>query len=194
MADLFDLDKFVCRAIRYRASDVHFQTGDEPQLRIDGNIRQIDLPKVDSQQIEDLKSLILDDRSARHLDKHRAVDRGYEVKGDDGQFVCRIRVSFAKCFEGDKVVCRIIPNEIPTIDEYGMPEVFKAIALENTGMVIVSGVTGSGKSTTIAATIEHINQQRHKHVLTLEDPIEFVHSPNKCIFTRREKYAHFDEF
>jgi twitching motility protein PilT len=75
-----------------------------------------------------------------------------------------------------------------------MPEVFKAIALENTGMVIVSGVTGSGKSTTIAAMIEHINQQKCKHVLTLEDPIEFVHSPNKCIFTRREKYAHFDEF
>ena len=187
MTKLFDLDEFVQQAIQHRASDIHFQTGDEPQFRIDGSIRQINLPKVSSQQIEDLKSLLLDDRSSRQLEEHGAVDRGYQVKGLDGKQVCRLRISFAKCFAGFKVVCRIVPDEIPTIKEFGMPDIFEKIALENTGMVIVSGVTGSGKSTTIAAMIRHINQNRKKH-------IEFIHTPNQSVYTHREKNAHFDTF
>ena len=194
MSHLFDLDQFVQKAIEHRASDIHFQTGDEPQFRIDGAIRQINLPKVSSQQIKDLKSLILDDRSARQLDERGAVDRGYEVKGLDDGHVCRLRASFSKCLDGFKVVCRIVPEDIPRIDTFGMPSIFETIALENTGMVIVSGVTGSGKSTTIAAMIHHINQHRQKHILTLEDPIEFVHKPKRSIFTHREKNAHFDHF
>ena len=99
-----------------------------------------------------------------------------------GTQVCRLRISFAKCFTGFKVVCRIVPDEIPTIKEFGMPDNFEKIALENTGMVIVSGVTGSGKSTTIAAMIRQINQHRKKHILTLEDPIEFIHIPAPISF------------
>ena len=194
MTKLFDLDQFVQQAIQHRASDIHFQTGDEPQFRIDGSIRQINMPRVSSQQIEDLKSLLLDDRSSRQLEEHGAVDCGYQVKGPNGTQVCRLRVSFAKCFAGFKVVCRIVPDKIPTIEEFGMPDIFKKIALENTGMVIVSGVTGSGKSTTIAAMIRHINQHRKKHILTLEDPIEFIHTPDQSVFTHREKSAHFETF
>jgi twitching motility protein PilT len=194
MSKLFDLDEFVQKAIHHRASDIHFQTGDEPQFRIDGAIRQINLPKVSSQQIEDLKSLLLDDRSSRQLDEHGAVDRGYQVKGTGTKKSCRLRASFAKCLEGFKVVCRIVPEDIPTVKGFGMPEIFEKISLENTGMVIVSGVTGSGKSTTIAAMIDYINQNQQKHILTLEDPIEFVHTPHHSVFTHREKNAHFESF
>jgi len=194
MSEIYNLDKFVYYAIQENASDIHFQSGDEPQFRVDGDIRQINLPKVTEQQITDIKSIILDDRSIRYLDEHGAVDKGYEIKEGYKDTFCRLRVSFAKCYEGCKIVCRIIPNKIPTIDDFKMPEVFKRLSMEKQGMIIVAGVTGSGKSTTIASMIEEVNSKRPAHIVTLEDPIEFIHTPKQSIFTRREKNDHFELF
>lgn len=190
----FNLEKYTFVAESRGVSDMHFQTGDEPQFRKDGDIIQLNLNKLQPEDINDLKGIILSDRLMDHYKKYGSVDASYEILNEYGSPQTRMRVSFAQCYEGEKVVCRLIPTEIPTIEKFNMPEVFKTIAMEKYGMVIVAGVTGSGKSTTIAAMINHINENKENHVVTLEDPIEFVHQPKKCIFTHREKNAHFEYF
>jgi len=187
----FVFDKFASEAHRAGASDMHFQTGSPPYFRIDGDIVEIKYEAITEDDIDQIANTVCDDAALEALreGKAGAIDRSYRV-GDS----CRLRVSIAKCLEGRKVVCRIIPNSVPTIEEYDMPRVFESIALEKSGFVLVGGVTGSGKSTTIAAMIEHANRNLRKHVVTVEDPIEFVHEPKRCIFTRREINHHLVHF
>jgi len=187
---MIDLNAFALEAERIGASDLHFQTGFPPSLRVHGEVLDIKYDKITAEDINTLKDTFLDEKRIQALEeKTFNVDVSYSVENQ-----CRLRVNFAKCLEGYKVVCRIIPNGIPTIDKFGMPNVFKTIAEKSSGMIIVAGTTGSGKSTTIAAMIEHINLQKRDHIITIEDPIEFVHTPKKCIFTRREIGSHVESF
>jgi len=188
----FSFDRFASEALRAGASDMHFQTGVRPFFRIDGDIVEIKYDVITEDDIDQIATSVCDAAALEALreGKAGAIDRSYRV----GDGSCRLRVSITKCLEGRKVVCRIIPNSVPTIEEFDMPRVFESIALEKSGFVLVGGVTGSGKSTTIAAMIEHANRNLRKHVVTVEDPIEFVHGPKRCIFTRREINHHLVHF
>jgi len=193
---IYDFDKIIIEAMAEDASDVIFQTGSSPHFMIDGEPRDSHYEKITTDIINDIKSTVLQgkDQLLQELEhgKHQ-IDLSYSIKQKFKDIV-RLRISFCKSLEGETVVCRLVPMLIPTIDEYKMPQVFKNIAEELTGMVIVSGVTGSGKSTTIASMIEHINQNRASHIVTLEDPVEFVHERKKSFFTRRELGVHTPDF
>ena len=181
----FDFDGLVLNALRAGASDVHMQTGSRPFFRIDGDVMATDAAVVSNETIEAVKSLILDDTAARQMEETGSVDRSYTLH-DDGLIVGRLRVSFGRCIEGYKIVGRLIPIEVPTIDGLQLPQVFNHIADQLSGLVIIGGVTGAGKSTTLAAMLERINTERKVHVVTIEDPVEFIHTPKQSIFTHRE--------
>lgn len=191
MSTSFDFHGLVGQAVARKASDIHLQSGRVPFFRIDGEIESVEDRKVESADLDSIVSLVCDQNALAALrgDERGAVDRSYSVEGQ-----CRLRVSIARTLSGITIVCRLIPNQIPTIDDVGLPEVFKRIAMEESGFVLIGGVTGSGKSTTVAAMIEHANQYHRKHVVTVEDPIEFVHEPRKCIFSRREINHHLGHF
>ncbi len=193
---LYDFDAVIIQAIQEKASDVLFQTESTPHFIVDGKPRDSHYPKITPDTITDIKSMVLQGKPQllEQLENgEHQVDCSYTVRQKLSD-IARLRVSLCKCEEGEEVVCRLIPMHVPSLEEYKMPKVFSSISEEITGMVIVSGVTGSGKSTTIAAMIEHINNNREAHVITLEDPIEFMHKPNKCFFTRREIGLHTPDF
>ncbi len=181
----FDFDAFVTKAQQAGASDVHIQTGHRPAARIHGEVVEAKLAKINHDQVRDIMGAVLDDRGLRQVDEQGSADRAHTIR-QGRKLVCRLRVSFARCVEGYKVVCRLVPTTVPTIASLRLPKVFNNIADQLSGLVIVGGVTGAGKSTTIAAMIERINKQRAAHIVTLEDPIEFFHTPKKAIFTHRE--------
>jgi twitching motility protein PilT len=181
----YDFDGLVLSALQKGASDVHLQTGSRPCFRINGDVIPTDAPVVSHETIEAIKSLLMDDVAVRRIEEAGCVDRSYTLH-DAGHVVGRLRVSFGRCLEGHKIVGRLIPIEVPSIEGLQLPEVFTHIADEQHGMVIIAGVTGSGKSTTLAAMIERINTRRKAHIVTIEDPVEFVHLPRQSIFTHRE--------
>ena len=180
-----DFDGLVLRAQELSASDIHIQTGSAPHFRIHGDVVPAGARKISTNTIDELRSLILEEGAEEQIASLGSVDHSYTVHKRN-MVACRLRVSFSKCREGHKVACRLIPVNVPTIEELGLPEIFKHIADQRAGMVILAGVTGAGKSTTLAAMIERINQQRRAHIVTIEDPVEFMHTPKKSIFTRRE--------
>lgn len=191
MTSAFDFDDLVRQAKDAGASDIHLQSSVIPYFRIHGDIIAAGDVPITEEQLNSVIDQVCDPASQEYLNtgKAGAIDRSYSIAD-----VCRLRVSAAHCLEGRKIVARLIPSDVPDIDDFGMPSVFKSIAMEQTGFVLVGGATGSGKSTTIAAMIEHANRFTKRHVVTVEDPIEFVHQPKKCVFTRREVNHHLDRF
>ena len=186
-----DFHHFVGLAVERGASDIHLQTGRSPFFRIHGEIMPVDFRALTADDIQAVAEMVCDSKALREIAEGEsgAVDRSYNVGGD-----CRLRVSIARTLSGCTIVCRLIPSRIPSIDEMELPEVFKRIALEESGFVLIGGVTGSGKSTTVASMIQYANRHQSKHVVTVEDPIEFVHQADKCIFSRREIDHHLDHF
>ncbi len=186
----FDFDDITKEAYIWEASDIFLKSNKSPLMRVHGDIERIPKrKKISASDIDNVVGLILNDKDLRKLQNEGFVDKSYDV---DERF--RLRINIAKDLGGTTIVSRIIPTHIPTIDEYKMPKIFKDISLEHNGLVIVGGVTGSGKSTTIAAMIEHINQKKNSHIITIEDPVEFVHTDKQSIFTRREIGTHVESF
>ncbi|MEO1523872.1 MAG: PilT/PilU family type 4a pilus ATPase [Planctomycetota bacterium] len=187
----FDFHTIATQASEREASDIHLQTGEVPFLRIHGEIEPIAFRQITNEDLASVARLVCGEKGLGLVDEIEAgaVDRSYSVSES-----CRLRVSIAKTLMGYTIVARLIPNSIPTIDELELPQVFKRIALAESGFVLIGGVTGSGKSTTVAAMLEFANANHRKHVVTVEDPIEYVHKPNQCIFSRREIGHHLDHF
>ena len=191
----FDFDDIAKEAYTWEASDIILKPNKYPAIRIHGEIKRIpERKEISASDINDILGLILNDKDLRQLNDKGYVDKSHDV---DERF--RLRVSIAKSYEGRNqegmtVVSRIIPRHIPTLEEYKMPKIFENLALEHNGLIIVGGITGSGKSTTIASMIEHINQNKCSHIITIEDPIEFVHEDKKSVFTRREIGTHVESF
>ncbi|MFW6078573.1 MAG: type IV pilus twitching motility protein PilT [Gemmatimonadota bacterium] len=169
-------------AVQRGASDLHIKAGDVFRARINGELVPLTKQRITAEQTKKIAQQLIPDEAARErIDEVKDYDCSWGAPG-----VGRFRVNVLRQRGTFMVVMRVIPFEIPTIGGLGLPEVIEEIALSERGLVLVTGVTGSGKSTTLAAMVGHINRHRRRHVITLEDPIEFLHRDNKSSLTQRE--------
>ncbi len=176
------LDKVLAHGVKTGASDLHFLVGDRPSYRIDGSLRPVkykELAATDTRQICEI--LVSNQADAKGLDDIQELDCSYSVTG-----VARFRVNIYRQRGTLCCILRVIPTEIPTLTDLGLPRRVEALAGEERGLVLVTGATGSGKSSTLAAMIDHINQTRSAHILTIEDPIEFLHTNKRSSISQRE--------
>ncbi|MDD5206163.1 MAG: type IV pilus twitching motility protein PilT [Desulfobacterales bacterium] len=171
------------------ASDLHLATGFPPMLRLKGEMSRTKHEILTDQSLTEMLYEILSPEQRHHLEEHRDLDAAYELEG-----VARFRCNFFYQHRGVSAVFRIIPTKILTIEDLNLPSVLYTIAEFRRGLVVVTGPTGSGKSTTLAAIVDQINKTREAHILTIEDPIEFVHPNIKCLISQREAGVHAHNF
>jgi twitching motility protein PilT len=176
-----DITELLAFSAKQQASDLHISAGLPPMIRIDGDIRRINLPSMDHQQVHSLIYDIMNDQQRKDYERQLETDFSFEIPG-----VSRFRVNAFNHNRGAGAVFRTIPSKVLSMEDLGMGQVFRDIASVPRGLVLVTGPTGSGKSTTLAAMIDYVNQQRYDHILTIEDPIEFVHESKKCLVNQRE--------
>ncbi len=176
-------------AYKNGASDIHVSAGEKPALRIDGEIRRLDAPPLSPDEARRIAYSIMSEKQKTSFEQDWEIDFSIGIKG-----LCRFRVNVFTQAKGVGLVMRQIPSKVLTLEDLKMPPVFNHIANYRRGIVLVTGPTGSGKSTTLAAIIDFINKNRPEHVLTIEDPIEFVHQPHKCIINQREVGTHTASF
>jgi twitching motility protein PilT len=185
----FDLTALLGFAHEQGASDVHVSAGMPPLLRIRGQMTQLDLPELSAEDAHAVLFDVLNDEQKKIFEERRDIDFAFEIPG-----VSRFRANFFNQQRGAAAVFRLIPNKIISLEDLKMPPVLKELANKEKGLVVVTGPTGSGKSTTLAAMVDHINQTRHGHILTVEDPIEFVHQSKNCLVNQREVGPHTMSF
>jgi len=176
-----DITELLAFSVKQGASDLHLSAGLPPMIRVDGDVRRINLPPLQHPEVHALIYDIMNDRQRKDYEQHLETDFSFEVPG-----VARFRVNAFNQNRGAGAVFRTIPSKVLTMDELGMGAVFRTIAMLPRGLVLVTGPTGSGKSTTLAAMLDYVNENRHDHILTIEDPIEFVHQSKKCLVNQRE--------
>jgi twitching motility protein PilT len=175
-------DRLLRRAIEVGASDLHLKAGSQPTVRIHGRLQPLsDEPKLDAGVIEGIARSLLSERLGDEFARMRQVDLAHSLDG-----VARFRVNVFQQRGTIGIVVRLIPPVIRTIEELGLPPVLRTIAGEERGLVVVTGTAGSGKSTTLASIIHHINQVRAAHVITIEDPVEYVHTDQRSVINQRE--------
>ncbi|TBU97812.1 type IV pilus twitching motility protein PilT [Stutzerimonas kirkiae] len=176
-----DITELLAFGVKQGASDLHLSAGLPPMIRVDGDVRRINLPPQDHKQVHTLIYDIMNDRQRKDFEERLETDFSFEVPG-----LARFRVNAFNQNRGAGAVFRTIPSRVLTLDDLGMGEVFRRIADVPRGLVLVTGPTGSGKSTTLAAMLDYLNESRYQHILTIEDPIEFVHESKKCLVNQRE--------
>lgn len=176
----FDIDAFLKKSHKMRASDIHLNCDKPPALRINGEIFKVDSEPVTREDIRSILLHTLPKEYLEHKDELQNIDYIYEIKG-----VSRYRINYCKDIYHGKLTFRSIPYHINTLEELALPEYLQEYTKFNNGIVIVTGATGSGKSTTLASIIEIINQTRKGHIITIEDPVEFVYEDKKSIVTQR---------
>ncbi len=176
-----DITELLAFSAKQGASDLHLSAGLPPMIRVDGDVRRINLPPMEHKEVHSLIYEIMNDRQRKDYEEFLETDFSFEVPG-----VARFRVNAFNQNRGAGAVFRTIPSKVLTMEDLGMGQVFKDIAVTPRGLVLVTGPTGSGKSTTLAAMIDYINENKYEHILTIEDPIEFVHESKKCLVNQRE--------
>ncbi|HMU67068.1 MAG TPA: type IV pilus twitching motility protein PilT [Cellvibrionaceae bacterium] len=176
-----DITELLAFSAKQRASDLHLSAGLPPMIRVDGDVRRINLPPMDHKQVHSLIYEIMNDKQRKDYEEYLETDFSFEVPG-----VARFRVNAFNQNRGAGAVFRTIPSKVLSMEELGMGQVFRDISSVPRGLVLVTGPTGSGKSTTLAAMIDYINENKYHHILTIEDPIEFVHESKKCLINQRE--------
>ncbi len=176
-----DITELLSFAVKNNASDVHLSAGLPPMIRIDGDIRRINMPELSHKDVHGLIYDIMNDKQRKDYEEFFETDFSFEIPG-----LARFRVNAYNQNRGAGAVFRTIPSEILSLEDLKCPSVFKEIVEVPRGCVFVTGPTGSGKSTTLAAMMDYVNETRHEHILTIEDPIEFVHTSKKCLINQRE--------
>ena len=176
-----DITELLAFSAKQGASDLHLSAGLPPMIRVDGDVRRINLPPLDHKQVHALIYDIMNDKQRKDFEEFLETDFSFEVPG-----VARFRVNAFNQNRGAGAVFRTIPSKVLTMEDLGMGEVFRKITDVPRGLVLVTGPTGSGKSTTLAAMLDYLNSNKYHHILTIEDPIEFVHESKKCLVNQRE--------
>jgi twitching motility protein PilT len=176
-----DIAELLAFSVKNNASDLHLSAGLPPMIRVDGDIRRINVPLLDHKTVHALVYDIMNDKQRKDYEEFFEVDFSFEIPG-----LARFRVNAFNQDRGAAAVFRTIPSKVLTLEELDTPAVFKTICDNPRGLVLVTGPTGSGKSTTLAAMMDYKNDTEYGHILTIEDPIEFVHQSKKCLINQRE--------
>ena len=180
-----DISELLLFVQKEGASDLHISAGEQPMARIYGEMRRIEVPSLSREDVHVMLYDILNDQQRKNFEEHHELDFSIELKN-----IARFRVNAFRQARGEAVVFRVIPSKILTLEELGLPKVLREVCKTERGLVLVTGPTGSGKSTTLASMIDVINNVLKGHIITIEDPIEFVHESKSCLINQRELGAH----
>ncbi|BCX81393.1 twitching motility protein PilT [Methylomarinovum caldicuralii] len=176
-----DIAELLAFSVKNNASDLHLSAGLPPMIRVDGDIRRINVPPLEHKEVHALVYDIMNDKQRRDYEEYLETDFSFELPG-----VARFRVNAFHQDRGAAAVFRTIPSKVLTLEDLGCPPFFREVTQKPRGLILVTGPTGSGKSTTLAAMIDYINSNNYSHILTVEDPIEFVHQSKKSLINQRE--------
>jgi len=180
-----DISELLLFVQKEGASDLHISAGEQPMARIYGEMRRIEVASLSREDVHVMLYDILNDQQRKNFEEHLELDFSIELKN-----IARFRVNAFRQARGEAVVFRVIPSKILTMEELGLPKVLREVCKTERGLVLVTGPTGSGKSTTLASMIDVINNVLKGHIITIEDPIEFVHESKSCLINQRELGAH----
>jgi twitching motility protein PilT len=184
-----DITELLAFSVKNKASDLHLSAGLPPIIRVDGEMRKLNIPALSHKEVHALIFEIMNDKQRKEYEENLETDFSFEVKD-----LSRFRVNAFMQNRGAAAVLRTIPSDILSLDDLGAPQIFKEIINQPTGIILVTGATGSGKSTTLAAMVDHINSTKREHILTIEDPIEFVHENKLCVLNQREVHRDTHSF
>jgi len=176
-----EIDQLLAFAVKNNASDLHLSAGVPPIIRVDGDVKRINMPALSHKEVHSMIYDIMNDKQRKAFEEYFETDFSFEIPD-----LARFRVNAFNQSRGAGAVFRTIPTEILTLEQLGAPKIFKDISMYPRGIVLVTGPTGSGKSTTLAAMVDHVNDNRPDHILTIEDPIEFVHESRRSLINQRE--------
>lgn len=184
-----DIATLLAFSVENNSSDLHLSAGLPPMIRVDGELRRLNLPSMEHSDVIKIIYDIMNEKQRKEYEAHLETDFSFEMNN-----LARFRVNVFTQARGAGAVFRTIPSKISSMEALGLPSIFTEIAAYPKGLVLVTGPTGSGKSTTLAAIIDYINTVRHEHILTIEDPIEFIHTSKKCLVNQREVYRDTHSF
>lgn len=176
-----DIGELLAFGVKNGASDLHLSAGVAPMIRVSGDMRRVNVPPLNHSQVRDMVYDIMNDKQRKDYEKYFECDFSFEIPG-----LARFRVNALNQNRGAGAVFRTIPSKILTLEQLNAPTIFKQFAETPRGIVLITGGTGSGKSTTLAAMMNYRNETEYGHILTIEDPIEFVHESKRCLVTQRE--------